>query len=954
MSNSPYYKPTQLVFNSGVITSKDPAKLSEGQIAQAVNVVLDNSDMPTKLEGSLVYNSATIGSSTPNRGQISFLGDDGLNYIVTACNGALYWTNGNGTMAAVKYFNDNATIILDTVNYFYNFILYDKIISGTQKKVVYVISNVYPISKNSNSTNTPNSKFSRALRLQINAGVIIGLNVFDLADGTTAGSDEVQVGDSPSVIPWPKEGLFGVKIFDRILIANYTGATNGWTCSVAQDSENWTDNGTPILSLTGGGKYPEPFTGGIVRDMSVLLFSRSKVLRIDCAPGPISAWRETFLNTDLGCVVNQSICLHADGWVYYASEQGICRTDGVVAERVDWDIEDQIKNLAQLQRNANAMVLAGTAEFNAGTPSNGDNLLSTSNGILEQLQINTQAAWALCTLTNIDITTIPNSVQLATSSGNPPGVDLAFGKTGVASGTELGSAITNITDGNDSTSWRSTQSDNNWVYIDLTTTRSLTSIRCKYGQEADLASSLVLQISTNGSSWTTIENLIVNFSDHIITHNFSSPTSVRYIRVYQTSASSATILHVATINAYEGFLDGTVITQIYNYGIVPLSYGNITANITVPTGTTIDFQIATGSITATLGAVPFSNIITNVAGNTSVNVNIMGTLTTLTLNTLAVIKIVPHTNTIGNETPIVTNFAIGAQWESQWKDLTAAPVAWGVFDADETLLTQSIIYAMDVSSDNGATHDGFITLTRGNVPVNNLKQYVRFRLIFNTTNYTQLPSITSINLNYFKTLSSLHQPCSYSFKDRLYFSFMSNGGTNNDHTWIGETKPSALLAFKQSGYTGIKYPLWSKCDFVGAAQFDKYKGSLIYGDDTNGLIFYMLSGLTKNGTAFTASFTTRAIGNADRQSIWRFLYIYGSADLPYNLYYRTKSGINPYSAWSSAIVIPATTLITKSAKITLIGLVIGDFIQFKCETTNTDANFAVQQIDIYGAAKGLR
>ena len=196
------YTPQTFKFSRGTISSVDPAIIPNDALALGVNVRISDKVMPTKCLGRQLYNTSQMGSGTPHKGGITFLGEDGIEYKIVACNNSLYWTNGNGTMTQVEYLNDNTVIPIDTVNHWYNFIIFDKVISGTQKKMVYVISDAYPMSTASAGTNSKYPTTSVALRLQLNSGTVIGKNVYNDATGsTTAGSDDVRI---TGAVGWPQ------------------------------------------------------------------------------------------------------------------------------------------------------------------------------------------------------------------------------------------------------------------------------------------------------------------------------------------------------------------------------------------------------------------------------------------------------------------------------------------------------------------------------------------------------------------------------------------------------------------------------------------------------------------------------------------------------------------------------------------------------------------------------
>ncbi|WP_081844314.1 discoidin domain-containing protein [Cellulomonas sp. URHE0023] len=84
-------------------------------------------------------------------------------------------------------------------------------------------------------------------------------------------------------------------------------------------------------------------------------------------------------------------------------------------------------------------------------------------------------------------------------------VVLSQGKTTTASSSEsAGTAPSAATDGNTGTRWSSSFADNQWIQVDLGSTQSFTEIDLTW--EAAYASAYTIQVSDNGSTWTTVRN----------------------------------------------------------------------------------------------------------------------------------------------------------------------------------------------------------------------------------------------------------------------------------------------------------------------------------------------------------------------------------------------------------------------------------------------------------------
>ena len=62
----------------------------------------------------------------------------------------------------------------------------------------------------------------------------------------------------------------------------------------------------------------------------------------------------------------------------------------------------------------------------------------------------------------------------------------------------------NAVDGNTGTRWSSTYADQQWLYVDLGANRAVTGVTLRW--EAAYAAMYQIQVSTDGTTWTTVHN----------------------------------------------------------------------------------------------------------------------------------------------------------------------------------------------------------------------------------------------------------------------------------------------------------------------------------------------------------------------------------------------------------------------------------------------------------------
>jgi len=121
----------------------------------------------------------------------------------------------------------------------------------------------------------------------------------------------------------------------------------------------------------------------------------------------------------------------------------------------------------------------------------------------------------------------------ATGGSNPGSVNLALSGTATASRSE-GSYTPNLAiDGSSTTRWSSYQNgennDNQWIAIDLGNTYKVNKVVLNW--EAAYGKSYRIEVSTNGSNWTTATSITNNTSAGIKEHPFTS-RDARYVRMY--------------------------------------------------------------------------------------------------------------------------------------------------------------------------------------------------------------------------------------------------------------------------------------------------------------------------------------------------------------------------------------------------------------------------------------
>lgn len=130
------------------------------------------------------------------------------------------------------------------------------------------------------------------------------------------------------------------------------------------------------------------------------------------------------------------------------------------------------------------------------------------------------------------------------------GQNLALGKTTSASSNSQPSA--NAVDGNGNTRWESASSDPQWMAVDLGAVQAIDRVRLTW--ENAYGKDFTIQVSTNGTSWTTVATTTNNATT--INEYTSLGATGRYVRMYGTAR--------ATPYGYSIFE-----IEVFNYSLSP-------------------------------------------------------------------------------------------------------------------------------------------------------------------------------------------------------------------------------------------------------------------------------------------------------------------------------------------------------------------------------------------------
>ncbi|TQL90228.1 beta-glucanase (GH16 family) [Actinoallomurus bryophytorum] len=190
---------------------------------------------------------------------------------------------------------------------------------------------------------------------------------------------------------------------------------------------------------------------------------------------------------------------------------------------------------------------AVSLQVHATDSASGQTLTYSASGLPAGLSINsstglisgtpTTAGTSNVTVTAKDATGASGSASFGwtvTSGGACSTTNLAQGRTATASSAESAAfPASSAVDGNLGTRWSSGFSDPQWLQVDLGSTRSICGVTLNW--EAAYATAFQIQVSGNGTTWTTIYSTTTGTGG---VQNLNVSGSGRYIRMYGTARTT--------------------------------------------------------------------------------------------------------------------------------------------------------------------------------------------------------------------------------------------------------------------------------------------------------------------------------------------------------------------------------------------------------------------------------
>lgn len=844
-------------------------KIPDDAFSAGQNIDLGANYMPVKSNGHYKYNAGDTLGANPTRGGYLYVKTDGTRYYVFACGGKIYYSvAGSGTFTAYQIGGNDLTIDSDSDVEMVQYL-----------DSVWIVNGKYPIITNGGYAT------SRMIKIS----------------GTTV-SEITKAGTGGATSSLPQGGKYIIEHQERLFIAGSIDSLNGLYWCQPFDPEDW----APEYGLNYdyvGKDDGEIITGAIEYQGFVVVVKPRNIYRYSTV-GDITQWRSHKADTHLGCLYHRTL-KEFFGRLIYLSAEGVVLFSGNEAEIISDNIEDTIANLPQLKTNIRQWLQSITADFDTGIA--GAKLVDTSDNELKAIPQTSNADWNAGTKTQV--TVADDEVKITLKTGGITG-NLALNKTATANDSDPGLLPSNVNDGNINSYWWTTgPQPTAWWKVDLGSSyliRYIKSLLIFAGQ------TVYIQGSTNDVDWITLATL-ENPNGYI--HSLITEGTYRYIRFYiPNRILNSKLFEVEVYSPY--YDNGNIITQSLDFGFTPAVLGNLAAEITIPSGTTLTFQTRTSPDNSDWSDA-WQNIGSAGENNGAIN---------STARRYIQWKAIFNPGTYKHLTPILHQGYIGVTYWSVKKDLGAAPASWGKLESAYATNGQTIEWWMrSATTEGGIAAATWYQQTAGNTIVTVvLKRWVQYSIRLNSVLYSGQPKVDSVQINYY-TGAALLSPCAIVWKDYYKLNVVGVGSSVND----------VMYQYNKEGYW--LPPRVNKKNNIYFIDEDK----LVSGtSESDGFIRINDVGTQDDTTDIDSWFETKKFERIPMTKIFRKAFVTSQSDNDWILSYSVDG-----EAYTD-ITISLQPQVKTVPKV-FTGIVRGEFIKFKVRQNSEDVNWEFHKTNIF-------
>ena len=582
-----------------------------------------------------------------------------------------------------------------------------------------------------------------------------------------------------------------------------------------------------------------------------------------------------------------------DDLVHFIGVDGLYVFDGENSKRIS-DIIDPasaeqgifaFRNLQQPLLNTRFWNISSTADINTGTVPN--NLSSANDEIALVSADDTQTDFSSGTLTDVTATNNPGNLQLALVTSGGTTTNLSEGHSASLASSNSVSQIgssSSITDGNLAVNVGFQNTSDNTIMVwrtDLGSSLPVGRMILKglyienlQGVGSLSITSVKVQYSSDDSAWSDAATITLNGqlsggaalffpgtrAAYIAAADYTSDfttTTARYWRLMiQGNKASYVVTEVQVFRA--GYKStGNFTSASIDFGAAPASFGTLAATITI-NGETYQFSTQSSNDGSSWDSA------VNVANGAAIGSTLRRYLRWLvTLN-----------SSTGINTPVIDKVYVGSTYLSAIHDTGGNILQWGALQIEQNKAGQTInAYYRAATTSAGVSAASWIAIVAGAVPNTAITNtFIQIRLEFSTTDATQAPVVQGFTVNWILSSSSgaavLQNVASFIWLNRYWLAAATLGATAND----------IVLVLGKSTFGNP----WHKKDFTFLS-FCRFLDIFIAGSSTDGSLYRLETGFSKNGSVMDSFYETRDFSKDGFFLKGRELLVTTDRSGPYNL-----------------------------------------------------------------------
>lgn len=558
-----------------------------------------------------------------------------------------------------------------------------------------------------------------------------------------------------------------------------------------------------------------------------------------------------------------------DNLVQFIGVDGLYVFDGEESKRIS-DVVDPassevgvfaFRNLQQPLLNNQFINVSDTADFNGGTiPAN----LSSSGDKLTLVPVDdSQANFQAGTLDDISATETPGSIQLDYDETGVSTLNIATIGTGsleVSDGVVIG-APSSINDGsvaspcgfkpnlNPSMAWEVTFSEDNPVsgvtiqnyYFEGVTSPTVSGKLQYYDGSSwnDVSGGTVTLPTPSLETFTPLyiggssgSRYRVQETDLSINFSLLRCRGIRlFLQIFGSGANTAFTIRELEIwrSAFE--VDGKFISRSLDYGAVPPIFGSLAADAVVQAGTTLTYFTQSSDDGSSWDA--------------EVSVTNGGAIGSTIRR---YIRWGAYFTSDGLRTPTISSVYLGSTYISEVFNTGGNIFQWGAFQSSFNKAGQTITYYFRAaSSEVGVTSESWTAIVPGAIPnTATSNTFIQIRIFLSTTSASSVPFVDSFTINWILSngtgVNTLQNVASFVWLNRYWLAAATLGATSNDIVIV-------------NGKSTAGSP-WQKKDFAFLS-FCRFQDYFIAGSSTDGSIYRLETGYSKNGSAIDSYYETK-------------------------------------------------------------------------------------------------